>query len=601
MKKSFFCSLLIFLIINTLSAFIDDEDQKQGRILKKLDELKNIKGVLITGRGKAFFEAGFGSDNLFRDRTIVRDYNHILQMDVNFLAVPTPVFEIGGTLRLQNDLSGFWGLHGDSIVSRDLYAELILIKFVSLRVGQIYEKFTPFTLYAPVDALPLRSELLYSYYEDDLYENHLDHNNSFPLLGANIKADFTIKDIGSSSIKGIAAKIGVGSGSGKYSMSTNIYDRYLFGAHGEFKYKNILKANGTWMMLKDFGDTGIPSTRIYDTVFPIQLDIISGQAEVDAAPAYFSEKDPIKHLGVKAEIARSAYHHKKTVYTTNYSTNVINTNGMAGSYSAYISLENIKLEAGYRQVDYTFISPFAQTKTVISPGTGTSFDTAGLPPLAYEFSFINIPVLGKNYYDALNFTCPMNTATPNRKGLFFNFNLSAVIASIGGEYSSMQETLTIFSNNKLPRSFSHIEAYISFKPVFNFELTGFFINEENTRDDDSDTFSNEKEDLVINGMGAELVFRAVEKLSFIGAYQNYTLKGKKYIDVYNSNEPIAIKSYQYLDLNLINELVGVGFIYAFNKALTLQVDYLIKTYQNKYLSQTDYIIDTFRMLITAKF
>ena len=610
MKEITIYMLVMMLLAGSLSAFIDEGDEKQEQILEKLDALKNIQGVMVTGRGKGVFEAGLGSDNYFTNQSRARDYNHFLQMDVNFLAVPTKNFEMGGTLRLQNDLSGFWGLRGDDIYPRDLYAELILLRFVNLRVGQLYEKFNPLTLWAPIDALPIRSELLYEYHKEDLYDNFLDMHDNFPLLGARLRADFNIEGIGSSTLKGIASKIGEGAD----GISPDIYDRYLFGAQADLRYQKSMKAAGAWTSLRDIEDSGMPVN-----VYPMQIDVISGTIEYDAAPMLFTEKSIFKHVGVEADFAKSTYNDtiilNNILVGTNLSTvtNIRDVDGMANNIAVYIQADKIKIKAGYRLIDYEFISPGAQTRMIKSPGHGTTFEESGAEPFLYEFNYQNSPVISKDYYDGLNFTYPMNKATPNRKGIFSELTANLGMLALGAEIDILQEVKPIGTDNDENRSFNRMLGYISSKLGKGFEISGFYMNESVKRNDDVDTdWINETENLVVDGLGAELVFRFFEKLSLIGVYQTYLISGRKIMDIYASQEPLYISSYMLMDdqpdigkivagLDIQNNLIGLGFIYAFNKALRLQTDYLMKTYINKKNEALNYNINTMRMLLTAKF
>ena len=227
MKRYFLLNIILALMMATgLFGFIDQREETREKILRKLDELKYIRGMLRSGRGKIFVDAAEGEGTLFDNTSIVKNYHHMIQLDINMLARPVDIIETGVEARFQTDLSGKpWTDDGKNISLRDIFAQGILFEFIKIRFGTLYERFTPFTLYAPLDLIPMRSELFYSYYIESLYDNMLHHKNDFPLNGISMNMEFLIPDMdGTWGIKGLTGKLG-----SAQDEIGNSFDRYLYG------------------------------------------------------------------------------------------------------------------------------------------------------------------------------------------------------------------------------------------------------------------------------------------------------------------------------------------------------------------------------------
>jgi len=612
--KRYLITVLVLLILssNLLSTLDMDEENK---ILDKLEELKSITGVLVTGRGKVFFGAYKGSNGDFTNYNKVKDYKQVIQLDLDFSAQPLNSLKFAGILRFENDISGYWGT-GNILSVRDIYAEMILLRFIEIRAGTLYEKFTPFTLYAPVEIAPLDAPLLKIYKDIQLYDNYLDKYPKFPLEGFRIKSGLMAPDLLSINLVGMAVKLDDSSSAG------NSFDRFLFAGHGNCLALNAVYISGTYISIQDLEDTGEP---LFNQ--PLKNNITSGEAKLDIIPFLFSEKFIIKSFGGEVEIAKSSFN-------SNTSTNIVKpVEGYANQIAGFINLMDIlEAKAGFRAIDYEFVSPGAQTRMTTPLFDRDYFEDLNLHNFYFDYSYRNKVMMTRDNQDWLNLTYPMNTATPNRIGLFSQINAhyrTFLTAKI--EIHQMEELRPVAASNNNKRSFSRtvrsakidtskmltdfIPALLP-KIVYGFfpEIEGFYITERTQRDDDPETTSEtaniaatlfEKEDYKVNIIGYSIIITPLKKLSLAGLYQKYRTEGRHILDGYVSHQPLLIAGYKVYFTKEENELYGTGLIYKLEKASRIHIDYMIKEMRfiNPYTDKIYYNhnINSLRALLLAKF
>ncbi len=608
MKNCLTSLLIIFLITTSLSGFIDKEEEKIENLYTKLNELKAIRGVLLTGKGMVFFNANYGKGEPLEPTGKTKDYQQFMQMDINFLAKPLPALECGARLRFKNDLSGFWG-KGDSFSTEDLYGKLLLFKFIKLRFGTIYGKLSPFTLYAPINIVPLRSELFYTYFQEDLYENLLDQPERFPLKGISLNAAVIFEGNTELGLKGIVSKLD------KYSSAGNTFDRYMFGANSDLIAFDMTEISVNYVSIQDI--KGTENTKEEPFNSPLKSDVYSAELELNCAPFLFGKNQNIKGFGGEGEIAYSTFN-SNTTESTNTESKGEECHGLAWRWNLFLNYnDNIKLNGGLRYIEYEFVSPGAQTRIVTPARYGSYFDhgfndlgTDALKPSLFDYSYRNKIMIARDNLDKLNYIYSMNIATPNRTGLFCDLNLSFGLVRAAIEVSSMKEVRPIAAPNKNKREFFRNENEISFDLSKILEylpiLSGFFTMENNKRDDwpatkaTSETNLNEKEDYKINIYGAEAVFELFQNFKLIGMYQLYSVKGLKTIDGYKSNHPIEIKGYHTTKFDIKNSVIGIGFIYEITRAIKVQADYFYKKYEEKE-DNMNYNLNNGRMLFGISF
>ncbi len=585
MKKAIIIICLLFISLNIYGF---KEDLEKERILTEIDQLKNVKGTLITGNGKVYMDGAFGKGPLFNQLAQQRDFYHIMQLNVDFMAVPIDIMKCGATLKFENDVSGFWGV-GDSLSMRELYGEFVLLGFIDIRAGTIYEKYTPFTIYAPVNIIPMGCELFYLYFENDLYDNLLHHKDKFPLEGMTMDAKFSLANA-LLQVTGTAAKIDDSAAAG------NSYHRYLFGSQIAGEYDTVARLKLSWVEIRDLVSTG--SNEYND---PLLNDVMSVQFQIDVADLLFSpEKSLIKSIGVESELALSIFQ-----------SNQINpdskpVNGKAIQGTAFVNYNNmIQIEGGYRGVEFEFVSPAAQSRMASPRGSEKVFQSADLYPFLFNYYFYNRIRLARDDFDVLNSTYPMNEATPNRIGVFGDIIVSTELVWAKAGISDMEEVRPIAAPNENRRTFSRIESIISFDlPVFlNIryipEITGFYVIENTKRDDWAGTsgkWLDESENFKSLMQGVEANFKLFKSLSIIGTYQIYKISGPKVFDIYYTHSPLTIDSYNQVNYkNYKNTLIGAGVIHQVSRVFQIQADYFYKEFIDFYS------IEQGRLLVNIKF
>ena len=607
MKDHLIAVLFSLLLISNLFGVLDKTAQEQESLRQKLEDLKHVKGVLVTGRGKVLFGRGEGDGNAFTNYEKVRDYNQLIQLDLNFTANPVESLKIGANIRVQNDISGFYANSEDILQIRDIYAEFIFFRFIQLRAGTIYEKYTPFTLIAPVDLIPLDAPLLSAYKDLDLYDNFLDRNGRFPLEGLEAKTGFFLKGMGSLNFNGIAAKLD------GYESDGNSYDRYLFGGHINAFVLEMLEASGTIISIQDLKNTGIQ-----DYNAPKKNFVLSGAAKLDIVPFLFTEKFIIKSMGADIEIAGSTFN--SNIKKKNMKVDA----GFANRLGAFVNVNNmIKADVGLRMIDYEFVSPGAQTRVASSGDPGDYFSDYVIQPFLFNYRFRNKIMLARDNGDMLNYTYAMNDATPNRSGLYAKIYADLFKWVEGNvNFSRMSEIRPVARDNMQKRSFlkQSIELSVNapniidmpFLPVFS----GFLITENVKRKDDPDTTLNSTNSILLEKVietenfqstvqGASITIQALKKLSLSGLFQVYSYKGRKVIDIYKSHQPILIDGYKVINYKepIKNILMGFGLTYHLSKLSVLQGDYIITEYEdtNPDNKENNYSIDNLRLLLLLRF
>jgi len=585
MKKYLLMVLVMILFFSSiLSGFVDKGEENREKILKKLDELKYIKGVLLSGRGKIYMDAVKGSGLFFQEATTVKDYNQHIQLDMNILTRPVDIVEAGAEVRFKTDLSTEPYLEeGKNIILRNIFAQFIFFEFIKLRFGSLYEHYTPFTLYAPLDLIPMRSELFFPYYREEQYDHLLYNKDDFPLKGGSMQMEFLIPYFdGILGIKGLAVKIG----EGDINLG-NSYDRYFFAEHSYLTLNDFFKTSVTWAEIRDLEDT---NTTNYNT--PVLNDVIAGSWEFDIAPWLFvRDKALIISLGFEGESAVSWHD------TDTDSPLVKNIKGFAHSVNFFTGLKNIgKFKAGWRSIDYEFVAPAAQTRMATPAGESKNYINMALPPMLPDYSYRKFIRLSRDYNDILNFTYPMNEATPNRTGFFGELSMDLKYLNLSSQASVMSERRPVGAPNENKRSFVRNANEISFPfpEILDLsvqprglvpEISFFNIIERVKREDFNATIlsnQNEAEDCKVDVFGMDVVFVPLKVLSLSALYQVYTVKGRKINDVYASHEPLQISGYQHQEFHIKNTIIGFGLQYSFSPVTQFQLDYFIKEYSDVY-------------------
>jgi hypothetical protein len=487
-------------------------------------------------------------------------------MDLDFEANPMRIVRAGASLRFRNDLSGYYGA-GDSLTFRNLWGEIVLFRFLTLRLGMVYENYTPLTLSAPVELLPLSNPTLSAYRDNMLYDAYLDRKDRFPFEGVTMNADFS-GDGHSLNLRAIAAKLDEAGNAG------NSFDRYLFGGHAAYGWNKFLETKATWVSLRDLRDTGTP---VFNT--PVAQDVCSLVFKYDLLKQ-IGKKDS---GGIEAEFARSFFKTDASL------TNTPAVSAGAVRVNAFVTLmRSLLIRVGWQAVPYEFVAPAAQTRIAFPGGTAQIFSSAGLDGFLFDYELNNRVKLGRNNRDLLNASRAMNEATPNRTGLAGQAVLNirkAVKLSL--DASRLSEMRPVSASNGNLRSYRRISGQFSlptdewtgrsFFPV----IGGFLMMEDIDRKDDPDSSGSEREDCRIRAAGVNAEIRVTVKFSLTGLYQWYGITGRRIFDDYSSGDALKIAGYTPVSFGLTQTLKGGGAVWSFSRNIRIQGDYLVRAEEGR--------------------
>ena len=587
MKKYFLFIVILIVAISTgLYGFIDKKEESREKIRRKLEEIRFIRGTLISGRGIAYMDAVAATGPFFENLSIIEDHNQIINLDLDVATRPALPMIAGAQIRFKADMAGtMWFDGGKAMTIRKVYIKGVLYEFITLSFGSVSEKFTPFTLFAPLDLIPMRTSLFYPYYLYDIYDNRLENKDEFPFRGFKADMEFLVGGSGRTlGIKALAVRL-----AGTDDEPDNAFARYLFGADCYLLFKEMARISFVWCTIKDYGNTGAATE--YNT--PILNTTMSGEWELDMAPILLSmEKSFISAIGFQGESAVSSF-------DPDIRTNVLldDTTGYAHTVSFYTKLKEMAIfKAGWKSVDYEYVAPAAQTRMATPGGHSPVFGDMPLSPFLIDYSYHNFLRVSRDYYDVLNFTYPMNIATPNRTGFFGDLMLDFKYVNLYTEVHSLQEVRPVSAPNINKRTFFRNVNEISFpfpdieelkikSMALIPEISFFSIMERVKRDDyepTSQTNQNEAEDCKMDVYGVDVVFVLLKNLMVSAIYQIYSVSGRKTKDVYNSHQALKISGYEHKNLDIKNKIVGVGLYYSFGPATSANLDYFLKSYAGNY-------------------
>jgi hypothetical protein len=571
--------IALFSSVAGLNAFVDRSDIDREMILSRIDALKVIKGVYLSGAGNVFFNASFGAGNEFLNVTRKADYNPLAQMDIVFTALPLPVLSCGADIRLQSDLSG--QAFGNSVTVESFYSELTLYGFIVVKFGQLYEKLTPFTLYAPIDAVWMRSELFNGYFNEDIRLAHLRTDGTFPLEGLSLKTEFLFGETGVWGLKAMGAKIADDTTPG------NSFDRFMLAANTGLKAgKDLFSGQLSWVSFHDITNTGV-----IDYNPPKYSGVLSAAGSINAAGFLGPLKGVLKGLGVEGEAARSTWN--EDVFNSNY------TNGLALSGNLFVNiLDLVKLKAGTRYVEYEFVAPGAQTRMLTPRMAGSMFVSQGyygwnglqLLPSLSDVGLRRGVQFTRDNNNILDFATAMNEATPNRNGLFGSLALDHRFGRLYANAGISREIRPVGAGNAdNPRELTRIEgeASLVLSEILKVpqlpKFSAFYVYETDTRPDLASTATNDSEDLAINVLGAEIVIPVTKKLRLVGTYQTFSVKGLKWVDGYDeaSQNALAIAGFMRMDYDIVESVMGGGLIWNLAKPITFRLDYTLRSCADK--------------------
>ena len=595
MKRLFFiCILLLIPVMVSFAQETTEErqkriEEKQDEILKEIDRLKNQTGVLIDGRIKFDFEIIKVSGKSLATNVATRELKPFIQVDFNIEASPLEGIRGGGKIRLENNMSGFWG-GGDVISAREVWLKALLIKFIEFKIGDIREKLTPFTLWAPVWELKYDAKLFLLAGEDAKYDNFLDEENKWPLQGIHMdlgfKSTYLVDKV---YLKGFVSR-----------LDTDPYDRLISGARISTLSKGevgILEFGGTITGLND-----IKTTEKAEST-PLESYVISGDWNLR----------PVKSISIFGEIAQS----KMDFYTGIQSTAAQHTyKDTAAQGGAQIHLFGISLKGMYHQVGYDYFAPGAQTAAYNIEDPSSYLQIQSLETIFDERTYNKIVRVTRDWYNVMNPCLPMNIATPNREGYIIGVDtVSPGFVETEVKYYQLKEIKSIMCRNEL-RNFEIMEGggRINLRELFSKKsmlfscipvIIGSYKAENIKRDDDVGTTNiNEKENYKIELISGGLEFYPLNKLSFLFGYNLLKHKGRFWTTTFPSAtdlNPLTDDIANLLrDLDGIQTIIGLGLYYSVSPNAGARIDYQMKKLHNK-KNDYKYNLDIFHIYYLIKF
>jgi len=462
---------LLFGISAPLSLFAED--------LSDPLDLKNAKGVFITGRIKAFFENRKITSNFPISGSQTREVDPLIQVDIGFYAKPTSYARGGGVLRMKNRLGSFFG-PGDSVEVREAFAEFTIDKKIGIRFGDLYRSGTPFSLWIH-DPAPPHEYTNYIFSEEDrLYDAFLHKrparrirgvNIYFALEGERFEQEFSL-------IGGRLRKA--------------IYERYFLFLESDTKWKGHLTYKTYAQTIFDIQSTAL------SPIGPVRHSwLFGGLGKVDLLSIFGTSGEG------SDDTSRVFFENETSFSLFNPDTQVGVPGKARPAVITGLKFKRFTHEAGisYRYVDPFFISPLSQARTyrVLAPREFTNVigSVAGILDREYKIDdeFFGegqtvIPgAVGVNLLSIEGGTAPSGRSTRNRSGLELLLK-----GAQGKLYRWNYEIRTLFLEEIRPVGSTKLRNYIQtyfglgFAPDevkwFIPRVKGFYTYDETKRADD---------------------------------------------------------------------------------------------------------------------
>jgi hypothetical protein len=321
---------------------------------------------------------------------------------------PSNNFRTSATIRLRNELGGFYGT-ANHLSFRQFKIEGILAKSIKIEVGDLDLGLTPYTLY--------NFDEIYHDYESEIfairrritnYEN-FNFGNKWRLQGGNISSDIKFsRGIDRIGIRGFLTNTGR---TDYFHLPT--LQRIIAGGRIDLVQSKFFKVGGNY--------TGMFDTRNQPTENNFNNHVFTGdyKININIDSLTFSLYGEAGKSTFTNHTAGQKYEQNGKFYEANLSGN--------------IKPWTLNLYGSYRMVDENFTSPGAQTRRIFDNGIPQLFtqtDNNTLirqPSLLDRYSdesirnlFIRPTLMA--FLPQYNNITPYGIATPNRKGFSFGFN-----------------------------------------------------------------------------------------------------------------------------------------------------------------------------------
>ncbi len=593
-KSKFLVIIMIFLMLpiyfangeteNTGSVNLDDIKARQKTILTKIEDLESVAGFRIEGYGRLKMFDYTGGGNALTTNSIRNQTDSDVVMDLGFIANPNNNITGYGSIRLKQDLGGYWGT-GASVETRRVYLKGVINQFLLFQVGDIYEEFTPLTLHKMnIENFDYYPTFAKEKIKADLYDYYLDEDG-FPLMGMKIYFGFkgvTQKE----AIKYIRTEMFVS------RISTTPFDRICYGGKSSFDFsgsRNSLMVSLQGVGIKDKQDTGSTNDNpILNNVYSIK-----GSFAIDKFD-FITENNYIK---VEAEYAMSKYN-PDTFNNKEY-------RGTATYGQVSFPFFGIDFTGGVFAVDNNFVALGAQNLTYKNyMRNGSIFASENINPTFLDMRYVNeipdYPYYGANmYYNGMS---PVGIASPNRGGMFIKAVAKLFDGlEIGGEYDKGNEIDSVGCYETRDFKKYVYKADVEFNKLIKFlpKITGLYVKSTTVRNDDTTTVSNDSINLsydlkIINGE-----FNINKKLTLFASYLISKIDGNEV--VLNMVNAVEIGSYTSNNRDYADSNIGFGFKYKLASRAYINCVYNLIDYTDNNNTNNSYNIKNLNLMITMKF
>lgn len=515
------------------------------------------------------------------------NYGHAL-LDLGVSIFPNKKTEVIGMFRIRNELGGFWG-GGTSFNVRQLTLKGVAGDIVRYELGDIDVSMTPYTLFNFMEDGIVNEAEAFKLRRDVVHYDLFYINNTWRMQGAktNFRLNFSkgIKNIdffgfmtrqrpaepnperlfggGSISIKQSDALSFTLNNVSKFDLTETIADSLRYKnrvSTFSTDYKFIDNDASTYRLL---GESGVSSAKYENYNDPAAPEIIS---------------DWFVDVKIKRELKN----------------------------------KNISYELGYKDVGADFLSPGAQTQR-INYGRFPSLyqqitnDASGRP-LSYTDvisgnaeNVIQISEVLLPYNAAYNNTTPYGEATPNRRGIYAQFNLTDSM-----KFENVFLNLGMFQQSRGTGTLN-AKSFMTAQVGADISLNDFLKSKKELKFNFGLRFENtsrsgeEFEDIQMSSslLDLGLSYEFAEKLNLLLGAKLWTAQGNEFINERNRFNTIV--DFDIVDYDFTENTLAAGLSYQFNEnnVLTGQYQTFSITHANENIA--DYGINQFTLLFNMKF
>lgn len=553
----------------------------------------HAQNTYFTGHGRSLFTYDGMTDEVQADSKQAASSGYTMY-DFGVNAENKGLVRAGAILRIRNEFGGFYA-DGASMQIRQVQIEGVIENRVKYEVGDMYLSQTPYTLWNFNES--------FITYESDIfgirrsivnYENFFV-DNKWRMQGANAYTTLNfMKGIKSLSLQAYGSRI-------LPSDLLETPDRFLYGGKIGVVQSKAFKLSGNVVAMSDITGTVAASNVDFDNVV------------TTADVTYTYDKIQGISLSLLGETGLSNTSLREDVSSINKTKNDY-------FYDAGIQVEAKKkhrslLTVKYRDVGPYFTSPAAQTRRIIENSAdysleafpnfsdGTSLRSMTLlDRISQESGLYNgsVSTLLLPYLPQYNSSEPYGQATPNRKGTTAALGIadSLRIISLQIEANMLSE---IFAEGDTTsselRSFTCVQGGVVYEAGKQFGLEKDITLTCGGKYEQTQRNGAVPIDLQSISTDIGLSVETIKNLHLLVGYKLLQAKGNEALVVRNRfNE--ATSGVTKLTIDSQEQLLGVGFKYAFANSVYLSTQYIMGTYTSKLAGDSKNSFDTRQWFVT---